>query len=484
MALVRIEELKSEVQSLGVRISRPAGGRECRIREGGAGPAEGATVVLGGSPASVPVSSDFVAASPFHLAKIGEGWALFREGRRVDVQVALPPVPGFYRKSTAHGVPYRKIALMHGIDCLASTVLQACRYWGTESACRFCGVELSWKAGRTERKKNPVVLAEVAAEAKRAGAKHVTLTAGSTGDRCAEWRLFLEAARAITETSGLPVHVQLMPPVAAQRLEMLREAGVTSIGIHLESFDPAVLKEMAPCKASIPMEEYVRAWEEAVCVFGRNQVSSYLLMGLGEDPRTLLEGCERLAGIGVYPYLVPFRPIPGTPLEHREPVRPEVAREIYREGARILERHNIHWRAVRAGCVRCRGCSALPDYQDALSMHRAERKGAGEISLEVTREGPLLEASYAVRHAVFVEEQGVFRETDRDEMDAVSWHILAMKDGECVGTVRITPRPSWRGYAMTQRPSRHDPSPGTPPALPRTPHGEPRRRLPRGAPLL
>jgi putative N-acetyltransferase (TIGR04045 family) len=201
------------------------------------------------------------------------------------------------------------------------------------------------------------------------------------------------------------------------------------------------------------LEEYIRAWEEAVRVFGKNQVSSFLLMGLGERPERLLDGCERLASIGVYPYLVPFRPIPGTPLAHRKPICPEIVMDVYREAARILETHNLHWGAARAGCVRCRGCSALPDFQDALSLWRGEREEPEAFDLEVAEGGPLLEASYAIRREVFVNEQGMFRQTDRDEMDALSVHILAVKGAECAGTVRITPlgNGEWLGSRLAVR---------------------------------
>ncbi len=449
MALVRIEGLKAEMQSRGVRFANAAG-QGGRIRQGGAGPAEGVTLFLDGRPASVPVCSEFANESPYSLEQTGDHWSLLRRGERIPLPVALPREPPFYRKSTPGGVPYRKIALLHGADCLASTVLQTCCHWGTGSACRFCGVGLSWKAGRTERRKDPGLLAEVAKEAKKDGAKHVTLTAGTTRDRQREWLLFMETARAVSESAGLPVHVQVMPPISVRRMERLRENGVATIGIHLESFDSAVLKEVAPCKASLPMEEYLKAWEGAVRVFGRNQVSSFLLMGLGESPESLVRGCENLASMGVYPYLVPFRPIPGTPLSHRKPIRPEVAMEIYREAARVLEANALHWSAVRAGCVRCRGCSALPEYQDALS---AEEERLQAPVLEVIREGPLLDASYEVRHEVFVEEQAMFHETDRDEMDARSLHIVALTGGACIGTVRITPlrNGDWLGSRLAVR---------------------------------
>ncbi len=437
MALVRSEEIKTELQSLGIRIPSSTG-KGSRVRRGGAGPAEGTTLVLGGTPASVPTLSAFVSASPFRLERCRGRWALFRGDEPVDLAVTVPSEPSFYGKSTAEGVPYRKIALMHGVDCLASTVLQSCTYWETEAACRFCGVGLSWKSGKTLLRKKPGQLAEVAVEARKAGARHVTLTAGSTKDRRLESELFRDTAQALQRAACLPVHVQLMPPVKARQMEVLREAGVASIGLHLESFDPAVLRRLAPCKASIPLADYLATWKEAVRVFGRNQVSSFLLMGLGEDPQSLLEGCDRLASIGVYPYLVPFRPIPGTPLARQEPIRPERAAEIYREASRILATHGLDWRLVRAGCVRCRGCSALPDYQDALARGRVEREGVERIELQVVDGGSMLEASFAIRHEVFVQEQGLFQDTDRDELDPVSLHILAIREKACVGTVRIT----------------------------------------------
>lgn len=450
--MIRVEEVKTEVQSLGVRIS-PATGRPSRQRAGGAGPAEGVTLLLGRSPVSVPIASGFVTRSPYRLERLEGREVLFRGDKPVDLSVALSPEPDFYDGRTAEGVPYRQIALLHGADCLASTVLQECSYWGTGSGCKFCGVGLSWKSGRTLLRKEPAQLAEVAGEAKKAGATHVTLTAGTTRGRRMEWEILREAAAAVSLDTGLPVHVQVMPPITVRRMEMLLEAGVASIGIHRESFDPVVLKALAPCKASIPLEEYLRAWKDAVSVFGRNQVSSFLLMGLGEDPRSLLDGCERLSSIGVYPYLVPFRPIPGTPLEDREPIRPDLAKEIYRQAALIVEAQGLDWGSVLAGCVRCRGCSALPDFQDALRLEERKSEDPDRFILEVIDGGPLLEASFAIRCEVFVEEQGLFRDSDRDGMDSRSLHIVALKEGECAGTVRLTPlgNGDWLGSRLAVR---------------------------------
>lgn len=48
-----------------------------------------------------------------------------------------------------------------------------------------------------------------------------------------------------------------------------------------------------------------------------------------------------------------------------------------------------------------------------------------------------LGACLALRHEVFVEEQGVPVELERDEYDAVALHLLARLDGDPVGTARL-----------------------------------------------
>jgi predicted GNAT family N-acyltransferase len=47
------------------------------------------------------------------------------------------------------------------------------------------------------------------------------------------------------------------------------------------------------------------------------------------------------------------------------------------------------------------------------------------------------DAAYAIRHAVFVEEQGIPAELEIDAYDPIAEHALAFVDGQCVATARI-----------------------------------------------
>src|SRR2546430_14477499 len=117
------------------------------------------------------------------------------------------------------------------------------------------------------------------------------MTTGTTrgGDRGAK-HLACCVAAVHAAVPELPVQVQVEPPRPLSLLGALRRAGATAIGIHVESLDERVRRRWMPGKGTVPMAEYEAAWTEAVRVFGRNRVSTYLLLGLGEDPDGVVEG--------------------------------------------------------------------------------------------------------------------------------------------------------------------------------------------------
>ncbi len=58
---------------------------------------------------------------------------------------------------------------------------------------------------------------------------------------------------------------------------------------------------------------------------------------------------------------------------------------------------------------------------------------------------PLRAEAYALRHRVFVEEQRVPVELERDAHDATAFHVVALEDGRCVGTGRLVRQPGGVG---------------------------------------
>ena len=414
----------TEIQSLGVRIHG-----DTLQRTGGAGPAEAGSLVMEGFAVNVPTRSPFVAGSPYSLRIKGNGLLLYKNHtERLPVETVTKPK--YYEHQTMDGTPCQKIALLHGTDCLATSVLQTCAYWSTPNRCRFCGIELSLVGGNTITLKSPEQLAETAQKAKAMdNIRHVVLTTGTATPPGGECSMLAQSARAIKQQTDLPIHAQCMPPRNMDRLKELKDAGIDTVGIHMESFDAEILKNLAPVKAAMGLIRYQKAWEKAVDIFGPNQVSSFILVGLGETPNTVISGSDLLADMGVYPFVVPLRPIPGSRMEHALPPDPEIMKSIYRKVSWILSKKGLSHTQNRAGCVRCGACSALPAYERPLESficHPARTRDENSQAFDIRKE-------------VFVQEQGLFQHTDLDENDSKSIQLVSQHEGRVIGTVRVYP---------------------------------------------
>ncbi len=348
-------ELVAALQSHGLRVETAV-----ETRTGGAGPTDSGMIWLDGRPVTVPTD----AGSPYVLkSEDGGGNGVYRDGRRL-AGVSRSRRPRFYDLATADGTPYSKIALLH-LDSLASTVVQACNYWNTSDQCGFCGIGLSLASGATIAKKTPEQLAEVAVAARDLdGAVDVTLTTGSSTAPDRGARYVARCGRAVKDASGLPVEIQFEPPRDLAILDEVHAmGGADAVGIHIESFDPEVLARVAPGKARTGIETYFRTWERAVELWGRGRVSTYVILGMGEDPDVTVEGCRRAVDIGVYPFVVPLRPVAGSLMENVPAPSAQYSAHVYERVADHMTLRGMSSDDAVAGCARCQACSAIDAVQ-------------------------------------------------------------------------------------------------------------------------
>jgi biotin synthase-related radical SAM superfamily protein len=87
------------------------------------------------------------------------------------------------------------------------------------------------------------------------------------------------------------------------------------------------------------------------------------LAGLGDTEEAILRTCETLIAIGVYPFVVPFVPISGTPLESHPPPSPAFMHNVLGPLARMLRAGGLAATDIKAGCGKCGACSALSAYE-------------------------------------------------------------------------------------------------------------------------
>jgi radical SAM protein (TIGR04043 family)/putative N-acetyltransferase (TIGR04045 family) len=419
---LHIGRIIAEMQSLGVRLPG-----ESPRRTGGAGPAEAGTLEISGYTVNAPTSSPFVARSPYSVRSNGMETVL-RKGDKELLPVSMVDRPRFYENRTKDGIPCSHVALLHGKDCLATTVIQKCVHWQKIARCRFCGIQLSLENKQTLSVKTPEQLAQVAHMAKELDhVTHVVLTTGNAKPPGKEIQALADSCAAIKRATGLPVHAQFMPPPDLGAMQTLKEAGLDTVGIHIESFDNEILRRIAPVKAAMGLPQYEETWKRAVEVFGPNQVSSFIIAGLGESPGSIVAGCFFLADLGVYPFLVPLRPIPGSLMEDARPPEPETMHGLYEKAAEILASKGLSASRSAAGCVRCGACSALSAYE----------MEPRDLTSHWVRTSEEREAAFRIRHEVFVREQKLFQNSDQDENDDKSIHLIAKHRGRIVGTVRV-----------------------------------------------
>ncbi|HSI30764.1 MAG TPA: hypothetical protein VK951_05480, partial [Miltoncostaeaceae bacterium] len=125
-------------------------------------------------------------------------------------------------------------------------------------------------------------------------------------------------------------------------------------------------------------DHYLAAWEAAVGVFGPGQVSTYFILGLGESPESVMEGCRAAIDRGVYPFVVPLRPAPGSIVADGVPPSADYVREVYERVAPLLAEAGMMSQDARAGCVRCQACSALSTFERAFGGGRDGVPAAAE----------------------------------------------------------------------------------------------------------
>jgi len=367
------QQLIVELQTHGLKLVEHQIG--AAGRKGGAGPSDHKAVTVEGTTVMVPIYNSPAAQSPYSVGidKATNQMVVQLEpeviGSATPKSIALiqfPDQPQFYNLSTADGIPYHQIALLHSRDVLATTVLQTCmRYSDTATSCQFCAIGQSLEAGRTIARKTPAQLAEVAEAAVRLDrVKQMVMTTGTpnTGDRGAAY--LTECTKAIKASVNLPIQAQCEPPDDFIWFNRMKAAGIDSLGMHLEAADPQVRAKIMPGKATVPVGYYFEAFAAAVKIFGWGQVNTYLLAGLGDSLETLLDVCDRLIQIGVYPFVVPFVPLTGTPLANHSAPQSDFMFALYEQVGALLKQARMSSEKIKAGCAKCGACSALSNFEN------------------------------------------------------------------------------------------------------------------------
>lgn len=341
-------------------------------RKGGAGPSGGRYFYLKGTKSLINIALwNDPKKTRLVLKEYEDGFFKVYDAREKGHfgKLKLIQPPKFYDQKTSDGTEMKKVALVHGQDCLASTIYQKCVYWGCGEQCRFCGIEYTLESGNTILEKSPQQMSEVVNAAIEEGrCSHMTLTSGTTGEKGRGAKRYIEMCEYLKESHpNIPLHVQIEALEDLSYIKRLNNAGADTIGIHIEVLNSVLRSTITPAKSKIPYELFKKNWEYAVDVFGKNQVDTFLLTGFGESRYDFIEEVEEVIQLGVIPYVTPVRDVPSP--EKRTPMpkmNQNALLEVYTNVARMMKKNGLNPHKNKAGCVRCGGCSAIKEAYNAI----------------------------------------------------------------------------------------------------------------------
>jgi len=146
----------------------------------------------------------------------------------------------------------------------------------------------------------------------------------------------ISLTKLIHSDSNVPISLSC-PPFTKAQFKELAEAGADRVSIALDAATEQLFNKVKGAQTQSPYQwkQQHQALKEAVEIFGRNQVYTHLIVGLGETEKEIVKTIQQCTDSGIYPSLFAFTPIQGTTLENI----PQPSIETYRRVQ--LARHLI-----------------------------------------------------------------------------------------------------------------------------------------------
>ena len=283
--------------------------------------------------------------SPYRVSRTEDGLLSLAVDGTPIADVALPPMPEYYRHRLSNGKSVMEIAptIQWGY-LIYLTVLRLCQYFGAKEECQFCDINHNWRqhkqAGRPYTGVKPVdeVLEalEIIDRYDTAGAAHAyTLTGGSvtsTVDGLGEAEFYGRYARAIEERfPGRWIGKVVAQALPLEEARIFKEHGISIYHPNYEVWDERIFKLVSPGKQRyVGREEWHRRILDAREVFGARYVIPNFVAGvemaqpygftsIDEAIRSTAEGLDYFMSRGVTPRFTTWCPEPTTPLGKANP---------------------------------------------------------------------------------------------------------------------------------------------------------------------
>jgi len=278
--------------------------------------------------ATVPVAQPFTEKSPIALHVAEDGCELAHEGERMPVE--LLAAPKYYHQTTRAGARMGSFSSLHD-KLLILHPLMGCGFFaGQGQACQYCQYD-SMLNEAIPPLRDPLELVEVvrAALAEREVDTVYLYNGHVPGDQAGLDRLISLIALLRRHLGHRQIALETVAPRDTSMIDDLYAAGLDILICNLELFNEERFATVCPGKQAEGGQEAIwRALGHAASVFREGAVVSHLILGL-ETVGSTVSGMKALVEHGVVPLLIPFRPLPGTPLEHTSLPDMDAAEEAF-----------------------------------------------------------------------------------------------------------------------------------------------------------
>jgi biotin synthase-related radical SAM superfamily protein len=229
------------------------------------------------------------------------------------------------------------------------TISEQCMY-----DCKFCSVpKFQGKIKTLEQ-----VLEIIEKVQKEGKLKTIAFTSGVATTPEDEIDRVVEYVKAVKKYN-VPIGVAVYP--AKDSSQRLRDAGVTEVKYNVETMDREIFERVCTGRKGHSLDFILDSLRDAVRVFGKNRVSSNIIIGLGETDECIRKGVEYLAKAGVIAVL---RPITISPYRKGEisATRPPAERllKLTKMTRDILKKYDLHIEVSQTMCLPCTGCDLTP----------------------------------------------------------------------------------------------------------------------------
>lgn len=262
---------------------------------------------------TVPVGQPYTERSTYELHQDDEGFFLHCAGE--NARVELVETPQFYHKETRNGARMGSISSLHD-RLLMLYPTKGCGFFAKPgAACQYCQYD-SMLNEELPPMHDPLDLVEVvrAALAEREIDTVYLYNGFAPGADAGLKRLLPVIALLRRHLPYQQIALETVAPTELSVIDELYDAGLDIFVCNLELNDENHFAEICPGKAENGGQQ--RIWEAlhyARSVFRQGAVVSHLIVGL-EPLASTVEGMKCMVEAGIVPLLIPFRPLPATPL--------------------------------------------------------------------------------------------------------------------------------------------------------------------------